>query len=131
MFSPNSHASDASYRVAATEPHLAIIAPDPKTLTWPPSNTIQDLLRLLDENPEWVDALRARLLTQELLELPERFSQFAEGVNTFVLEMTEFKTTVERFIETTNQFIEATNKRFDALEAGSGQARSRYVVLQR
>ena len=72
-------------------------------------NTIQDLLRLLDENPEWVDALRARLLTQELLELPERFSQFAA-------EMTEFKATVERFIETTNQFIEATNKRFDALE---------------
>ncbi len=84
-------------------------------------NTIQDLLRLLDENPEWVDALRARLLTQELLELPERFSQFAEGVNTFVLEMTEFKTTVERFIETTNQFIEATNKRFDALEAGQAR----------
>lgn len=74
-------------------------------------NTIQDLLRLLDENPEWVDALRARLLTQELLELPERFSQFAA-------EMTEFKGTVERFVETTNQFIEATDKRFDALEAG-------------
>ena len=35
-------------------------------------NTIQDLLRLLDENPERVDALRARLLTQELLDLPER-----------------------------------------------------------
>ena len=73
-------------------------------------NTIQDLLRLLDENPEWVDALRARLLTQELLELPERFSQFAA-------EMTEFKATVERFTETTNQFIEATNKRFDTLES--------------
>ena len=77
-------------------------------------NTIQDLLRLLDENPEWVDALRARLLTQELLELPEQFAQFAA-------EMTEFKATVERFIE-------ATNKRFDALEAGqarleAGQAR--------
>lgn len=70
-------------------------------------NTIQDLLRLLDENPEWVDALRARLLTQELLELPERFSQFAA-------EMTEFKATVERFIE-------ATDKRFDTLEAGQSR----------
>ena len=28
-------------------------------------NTIEDLLRLLDENPEWVEALRARLLTRE------------------------------------------------------------------
>ena len=44
-------------------------------------NTIEDLLRLLDENPEWVDALRARLLTQDLLELPERFSQFVEAAN--------------------------------------------------
>ena len=93
-------------------------------------NTIQDLLRLLDENPEWVDALRARLLTQELLELPERFSQFAEGVNTFVLEMTEFKTTVERFIETTNQFIEATNKRFEENAAQHAQFDADMKVLR-
>ena len=73
-------------------------------------NTIQDLLRLLDDNPEWVDALRARLLTQELLELPERFSQFA-------VEMTEFKASVERFIE-------ATNKRFDAIEASHSRLES-------
>ncbi len=44
-------------------------------------NTIQDLLRLLDEYSEWVDALRARLLTQDLLELPERLSQFVEAAN--------------------------------------------------
>ena len=86
-------------------------------------NTIQDLLRLLDENPEWVDALRARLLTQELLELPERFSQFAEEVNTFVSEMTEFKATVERFIE-------STNKRFDALEAGQARQESELKALR-
>ena len=68
-------------------------------------NTIQDLLRLLDENPEWVDALRARLLTQELLELPERLARL--------------EATVERFIE-------ATNKRFDAIEAS--QARLQATV---
>jgi hypothetical protein len=39
-------------------------------------NTIEDLLRVLDENLQWLEALRARLLTRELLELPEKFAQF-------------------------------------------------------
>ena len=72
-------------------------------------NTIEDLLRLLDENPEWVEALRARLLTQDLLDLPERFSQFVTEMNTFVAEMNDFRAEV-------NRFVEATNRRFDALE---------------
>lgn len=94
-------------------------------------NTIQDLLRLLDENPEWVDALRARLLTQELLELPERFAQFTTEmndfraeVNTFVTEMTEFKATVDRFIE-------ATDKRFDAIEVRQIQLDTDVKALRR
>ena len=58
-------------------------------------HTIEDLIRILDDNPEWTDALRARLLTRELIELPEKFSQFVAEVN---------------------KFIEATNRRFDALE---------------
>lgn len=40
-------------------------------------NTIEDLFRILDENPQWLEALRVRLLTRELLELPEKFAQFA------------------------------------------------------
>ena len=70
-------------------------------------NTIQDLLNLLDENPEWVDALRARLLTQELLELPERLALFAETTNK----------RLDKLEITLQQFIEATNKRFDTLES--------------
>ena len=38
-------------------------------------NTIEDLVRVMDENPEWVEALRARLLTRELLELPQTVAQ--------------------------------------------------------
>ncbi len=54
-------------------------------------NTIEDLIRLLDEHPEWAEALRVRLLTRDLLELPskvdalatrvdERFAQVAETI---------------------------------------------------
>ena len=42
-------------------------------------NTIEDLIRLLDDNPQWVEALRVRLLTRELIELPEKFARFAEA----------------------------------------------------
>ena len=58
-------------------------------------HTIEDLIRILDDHPEWTDALRARLLTRELIELPEKFTQFVAEVN---------------------RFVEATNQRFDTLE---------------
>ena len=44
-------------------------------------NTIEDLIRLLDEHPEWAEALRARLLTRELLEVPETLARFIEAAN--------------------------------------------------
>ena len=43
-------------------------------------NNIEDLVRVLDENPEWAEALRARLLTRELLELPQTVAELAETV---------------------------------------------------
>ena len=41
-------------------------------------DTIQDLIRILDDNPEWLEAMRARLLTRELLEMPNALAKFAE-----------------------------------------------------
>ena len=58
-------------------------------------HTIEDLIRVLDDNPEWTDAVRARLLTRELIELPEKFTQFVAEVH---------------------RFVETANRRFDALE---------------
>ena len=87
-------------------------------------NTIEDLLRLLDENPEWVEALRARLLSQDLLDLPERFSQFVAEMNTFVTEMKDFRAEV-------NRFVEATNKRFNALEVRQVQYKDDVKAIRR
>ena len=36
---------------------------------------------MLDEHPEWVDALRVRLLTRELLELPQKLADFVTAAN--------------------------------------------------
>ena len=44
-------------------------------------NSMQDLVRVLDEHPEWVEALRVRLLTRELLELPQRLADFVAAAN--------------------------------------------------
>ena len=44
-------------------------------------NTMQDLARVLDEHPEWVDALRVRLLTRELLDLPQKLADFVTAAN--------------------------------------------------
>ena len=40
-------------------------------------NTPDDLIRIVRENPEFRDAMRRELLTQELLDLPQRFSEYS------------------------------------------------------
>ena len=44
-------------------------------------NDFTDILRIIREQPEWGDALRGALLSQKLLELPERFAEFVETAN--------------------------------------------------
>ena len=44
-------------------------------------NTIHDLHRILVEHPEWRDELRRILLTKELLELPQRFAEYAKSTD--------------------------------------------------
>ncbi len=83
-------------------------------------HTIEDLIQLLDENPQWTEAMRARLLTRELIELPEKFTQFAVEMNSFVAEVKSFIEATNRRFESLEQYldqsIEATNRRFDTLE---------------
>ena len=38
-------------------------------------NTIEDLVQILDDNPRWLEAIRARLLTRELLEMPQTLAR--------------------------------------------------------
>lgn len=42
-------------------------------------NTIEDLARILKEQPTWAEALRALLLTEDLLDLPARFDRFVQA----------------------------------------------------
>ena len=62
-------------------------------------NTIEDLVRIMDERPEWVEAMRVRLLSREVLDLPQTISMFAD--------------TMENFANSTNQRLENIEARLD------------------
>ncbi len=53
-------------------------------------NTIEDLARLLREQPAWREALRALILSQDLLDLPERFEKFMQAQGEFNAKLTQF-----------------------------------------
>ena len=72
-------------------------------------NTIEDLIRLLDENPQWAEALRARLLTRQLMELPETFA---------------------KFVETTTQALTALREDVDALKEGQVRLEEGQAMLE-
>ena len=92
-------------------------------------NTIEDLIKALDENPQWVEALRVRLLTRELIELPEKFAQFVTATNQ---HFTRLEENFAQFVTATNehftrleenfaQFVTATNEHFTRLEENLAQ----------
>ena len=53
-------------------------------------NTSDDLLKLLSENTEFYQAVRRLILTDELIELPERFARFAARVDNFIIRQEQF-----------------------------------------
>ena len=79
-------------------------------------NTMEELIQVLDEHPEWVEALRSRLLTRELLDLPHNFAMFVAEMREFKSEMREFKTQMDRFVAATNKRFDAIDARFDAVD---------------
>jgi uncharacterized coiled-coil DUF342 family protein len=72
-------------------------------------NTIEDLVRLLDEKPEWAEALRSRLQTRELTELPGKFEIFRSEMH---LAFADLVQTVHGLADAQT----ATNDRLDKAE---------------
>lgn len=60
-------------------------------------NTIEDLVRILREQPSWAETVRSLLLTDDLLDLPARFDRFVQSQ------------------EETNRAQEETNRRLSEL----------------
>ena len=53
--------------------------------------TTEDFIKAMDENPEWLEAVRSRLLTRELLDLPRRFDELSVFVRQLAAAQAELK----------------------------------------
>ena len=87
-------------------------------------STIEDFIRVLDENPAWRDAVRSRLLTKELLELPDKFARFVARTEAF-MERTE------AFMEFADQRFEAVDRRFDKVDRRFDKVDRRFDKVDR
>ena len=89
--------------------------------------TVQDIIDAIDSEPEMLEALRARLLSRELLELPERFAEFQKSTlkfqaNTleFQKSMTEFQANTLEFQKSSLEFQANTDRQFVELRTDVG-----------
>lgn len=95
-------------------------------------NDIGDLLRILEERPEWTERLRAILLTREILELPERITQLTARVDHFIQAQEEFNRAQQETNARLDQRLdrlaaaqEATNARLDHFIQAQAAANAR------
>ena len=79
-------------------------------------NTIEDLARILRDHPTWAEALRALLLNQDLMDLPERFDRFVQEQREFDGSMETFVQEQREFNESQRAFNERAEGRFNALQ---------------
>ena len=89
-------------------------------------NTIEDLVRILDEHPEWNEALRARMLSRELLNLPQAFAEFAESTER---RLAALETSLAALENSLAEFIAGTERRLMALEAGQNRLDARLAPI--
>ena len=70
--------------------------------------TVEELVHILDQNPDLLEAIRARILTKELLELPEKHAAFENEMRAFVQEMRAFQQEMRVFAHETQRFMTRT-----------------------
>ena len=116
-------------------------------------NTIQDLLDILDGNPSWREAVRARIVGEDLMQLPARFDAFVTRVEAFIAwveafiaeqeafnarfeafmaQQEEFNARVEAFITRVEAFMaqqEAFNARVEAFIAEQKEFNARVEIF--
>ena len=82
--------------------------------------TVENLVQVLDEHPQWREAVRARLLTRELLELPQQLADFAAATDRrFEAVDQQIAETRRQIAETQRQIAESaanTDRRFEAVD---------------
>ena len=86
-------------------------------------NTQEDFLKALDDNPQWKEAVRAKLLGEDLIALPSKFDAFVERMTAFVEQMTTFVAEQQRLNAQVRQDI-------DELRAGQARLEGKVDQLE-
>lgn len=76
-------------------------------------NTSDDLIRIVRENPEFRAAMRRELLTEELLDMPRRFAEFAKASESWQERM-------EGRMDRSESWQERSESRMDRMEKDIG-----------
>ena len=91
-------------------------------------NSIEDLARILKEQPTWADAIRALVLTEDLLDLPARFDRFVQAQGEFNARLDrnleafqESNTRLERFVEEQREINRRVTQTFESIEGRLGE----------
>ena len=88
---------------------------------------VEQLLQTLDENPRLREALRSRILTRELLELPEKLASLTELVEQLAARIDRLAEQQEQ----TNQRLERMDQRIDRLAEQQEQTNQRLDRMDR
>ena len=80
-------------------------------------NTIEDLVRIMDEHPEWVEAMRVRLLSREVLQLPQTIAILTETVEGFAASTDKRLDSIESRLDQHDGRFDTVDARFDAVDA--------------
>ena len=84
-------------------------------------NDIADFARILREQPEWTDTIRAILLGKDLLDLPQQLAEFVQLTNQRLQQLETRHDTLDdrltRFIETTDRNFQIVHDRLERIES--------------
>ena len=84
-------------------------------------NTIEELLDILDNNPRLLEAVRAKILTEELISLPHEFYEF-KG------EMKEFRKDTEKNFDRIDRQFDRVNTRLDGMGGNVGALKGHHII---
>jgi len=90
-------------------------------------NTLDDFLQALDDNPTWRDAVRARILGEDVLQLPAKFDAFVEEQRAFNEEMRGFVKEQRVVNEEQRAWNRNATARFDRMEGDMGSIKGFYA----
>ena len=79
---------------------------------------VERLMQTLDENPALLEAVRSRVLTRELLELPQQHARLTERVDQIAEQLAQLTERVGQLTAAFNQFAANTDRRLEAMERG-------------